>query len=91
MAFPRESNTPPSRKRFPAWALMGDEGRCVGGQSWTWSCWCGGGSCPEQAKELGAFLLQRSKENEKAPWKALRDKGPALVASGLKAGDLNMD
>lgn len=32
----------------------------------------------------GAFLLPRSKENEKDPWKALRDQGPPLVASSLQ-------
>lgn len=40
-----------------------------------------------EGRELGACLLPPSKENENASWKALRNQGAGLVASGLKAGD----
>lgn len=35
-------------------------------------------SHPEQVKDVGALLLPRTKENEKASWKALGDQGPAI-------------
>lgn len=35
----------------------------------------GQGSHPEQVKEAGALLLQG---NEKGPWKALGNEGPAI-------------
>lgn len=69
------------QKAISAWAPTGNEG------FWTGSWWWVGAACLEQVKELEAFLLPWSKENEKASWKALRNQGPALVASGLKSGD----
>lgn len=75
----RESDKPPSRKHLPAWAPAHDEGRCVSGQSLTLRCWWGRVPCLEQVEEEGTFLLPCSKENEKAPQKAFRDQGAALV------------